>query len=56
MNRNTVTAECLHGMCVACECENACACTCHLRDDWDDEDRSLLSEADADWMDPEVVE
>lgn len=32
MNRNTVTVECLYGMCSACECENACACKCHWLD------------------------
>lgn len=32
MNRSTVTAECLHGMCEACCCENACACECHSED------------------------
>ena len=32
MNRRTVTAECLLGMCEACECENACACECHFED------------------------
>jgi len=40
MNRHTVSAECLHGCCTACDCENACACSCHLEDlydPWEDE-------------------
>lgn len=31
MNRNTVSAECLHRMCSACTYED-CACQCHLRE------------------------
>ncbi len=30
MNANTYSAECLMRMCSACDCENACACECHL--------------------------
>jgi hypothetical protein len=44
------TAECLHGMHSACQCENACACRCHLRDLLErDEATSMDYEAEAEY-------
>ncbi len=32
MNRNTHSAECIHGMHASCEYED-CACRCHMEDE-----------------------
>lgn len=53
MNHNTVSAECLHGLCSACTYED-CACLHHLRDmesmrfdDARDEAREITEEIEA---------
>jgi hypothetical protein len=51
VNKNTISAECAHGVCSACEYED-CACECHRRqsshpsdDDREEDMRSAAIEA-----------
>jgi hypothetical protein len=47
MNRNTVSEECLEGICSQCGWDS-CACECHLEDDmYDAADNALTERYDA---------
>lgn len=54
MNRNTVSAECAHGVCSACQFED-CACDCHRRQssmssDDDIQENMLSAQIEAYWQ------